>query len=165
MSNQKYSSLRIALHWFSALVILWTLVTGFYRYFFNPQEAFGAWISYVNVSVTTLLIPLFIWRLALLWISPAASVESRIVHVVHLVIYAVITLVLVTGVLMMNKPIEVFNWVTLANPVKDPAWQRIWMQVHIVACGGLAVLVLLHICAVIKHQLAGRSILRKMWFQ
>lgn len=82
---------------------------------------------------------------------------------VHTAIYLATAIVLVSGVLMMNRETEVFNLVSLPPLVSDVALLELFTFVHDVACVLLAVLLVMHIGAVIKHQLAEQSVIKHMF--
>ena len=164
-----YSRLQIGLHWLSAVVILWALVTGSLLSFLElPAEIKGGMASF-NVSLTTLFIPFFLLRLYV-----AASRSAAILHaswtlqqvaarLTHRAIYSSTTVVLISGVLMMQHSADVFG-VARFGPVLTHAWLREWFtQIHTWSCVALAALITLHVAAVIKHQLSGHSIIRRMW--
>jgi cytochrome b561 len=65
---------------------------------------------------------------------------------------------------MMDRPINIFDWVQLAQLLSDPQWLAWFKWVHIAACAVLAGLVSLHIGAVIMHELSGRRLLKRMSF-
>lgn len=87
---------------------------------------------------------------------------DRLAMWMHLLLYFTITVVLVTGVLMMERPIVVFDWFTLPQPLESPLLTGTFNTVHIASCVVLAGLVSVHILAVIKHALTGRSVLGRM---
>jgi cytochrome b561 len=167
LKSTSYSAVRVLLHWFSAIIIVWALVSGFAMAWFDFTPAVKAWVSYFNVSLTALLIPFFFLRL-LLALKPAAAASAmpleRLAAIAHWVLYAVTSLVLVTGVLMMDRPINIFGWLVLPAPLESAGLIAQFFQVHLWSCGVLAVLVALHLAAVIKHHCHGRQVLRRMWF-
>lgn len=166
MKSTSYSPVRVFLHWFSAIIIVWALVSGFAVAWFDFSPAVVAWVSYVNVSLTTLLIPFFFLRLLLALQSAAVAASTPIEWVAalaHWALYVMSSVVLVTGVLMMARPINVFGWVTLPAPLDDPDLIALFFLVHVWSCAILAGLVALHIAAVIKHQCQGRNVLARMW--
>lgn len=166
--NCKYSWQQVCLHWLSAAVIIWATLTGFYLFLFHPSSAVKAWISFVNVSLTTAFIPFFILRIIYCYLhgkpaaNPAQARTEKIAHWVHMFLYANISLVLVTGVLMMEHSINVFNFMLIPAPLSNPLHTTFFHTVHLFSCASLALLVLLHILAVIKHQLSGQGIMRRM---
>lgn len=168
VTTEPYSRARKVLHWLFAAVILWTLFTGFYAALAPVRPEFKDWVGWVNVSLTTLLIPLFAWRCVLAWRQPKArdaaanTFMTRLAGWVHVTLYLTMGVVLVTGVLMMRRPIAVFDWFTLPRPIGSPLITGFFHTVHIASCVVLAALVALHIAAVIKHCLRGTPVLGRM---
>lgn len=166
MNTRTYTTAQVALHWLSALFILWALVMGFYVSLFNVSTHFKEAVAALNVSLATLFIPFFILRFYL----RVKSMRERkvktepLVSFIHNLIYAVTGLVLVTGVLMMDRPIDVFDWFTLPQPITHTVWLNAFMKVHLVSNGVLGILVALHVLAVVKHEWAGTRVLQRMRF-
>lgn len=164
-STARYAPLRVVLHWLSAIFILWALVMGSYVSFLPETAQLRVQVAQLNVALATMFIPLFAWRL---WLRvraeqpPSRGLGEHAAHWVHWLLYLVTGLVLVTGVLMMNRPIRIFDWLTLPQPLHDPTLLRGLMQVHGVSCAVLAGLIGLHVLAVIKHELGGNRVLRRM---
>lgn len=168
MTLSIYSKQQMLLHWVSAAVILWTLVTGFYVANVNVSNDTKQWVAGVNVSLTTLFIPVFCWRLVVfvshLRHERMASFSSAkmLAMFVHRLIYLLVAVVLVSGVLMMDRPIPVFGLFEFPQPLSDVALTDGLFVLHIWACTALAVLVAMHIGAVILHELRGYRVLRRM---
>lgn len=168
MTVYAYSTSRVLLHWFSAAIILWTLASGFYVALAQVSPPLKQGVAFINVSLTTVLIPFFGWRLALFIASHRSSALRRLswaercALAAHTLIYFIVTLVLATGVLMMDRPINVFDLFTFAQPVKDPQWLARFFNLHVGACLLLAALILLHVGAVVVHERRGQRILRHM---
>lgn len=160
---------QILLHWVSALVILWTLSSGFYVAMASVLPETKALIGYINVSLTALFIPVFVVRVYFFFthkISHRSDSGRWAVYaawLVHVALYVVTAIVLATGVLMMRRDIDVFGWVSLTQPITDPYWTQWFEDIHIFSCMLLSVLVALHIAAVIKHEFHGTRVLRRMW--
>nr|WP_229631855.1 cytochrome b/b6 domain-containing protein [Pseudomonas quercus] len=156
------------LHWLNAGIILWALLAGFYVALLPVAADVKHWVAWVNVSLTTLMIPLFIWRCLLAFrrrgraVAQPPALMGRLATAVHLLLYFTITVVLVTGVLMMERPIVVFGWFALPQPLQSPALTGGFHTVHIASCYVLAGLVGVHVLAVLKHALAGQPVLRRM---
>lgn len=163
-----YSGQRVWLHWLSAAVIIWTLVSGFYVAGVEVPARISQWVSFINVSLTTVFIPFFVWRLCLFIAQvrhtnlSALSAEKKRVFFVHALIYFTVIVVLVTGVLMMDRPIDVFAAVEIAQPLSDPALIGVFLTIHVWSCLFLSALIVLHVGAVIVHELCGRRVLRRM---
>lgn len=169
MNQRVFTPVQITLHWLSAVVILWALCSGFLVAFADLPAATKAYISALNVSLTTLLAPLFAWRMALAWYHRHRRVHTRtlmgqMVRYAHHGLYAVTTLVLLTGVLMMDRDIEVFGLLRLPAPVTEPVLLQGYHAIHLYACAVLAVMVALHVGAVLMHQLRRTPVLPRMWF-
>ncbi|MDR6352479.1 cytochrome b/b6 domain-containing protein [Pantoea sp. SORGH_AS_0659] len=164
----KYHPLRVTLHWLSAIIIIWSLLTGFTVYLMSLPDAWEELISFINVSMTTLFIPVFVIRVVaalMLPVSPEPSLNrlnQKVAHAAHLLLYTVISVELITGVLMMKRDINVFDIVTLPAPLDDPSLTSLFTQIHVVTSLLLLLLVALHILAVIKHQFTGKNVLARM---
>lgn len=164
-----YSRRRVLLHWLSAIIILWALASGFYVAFNPVSASTEQWVGSLNVSLTTLFIPFFVWRTWLLVceLEPRGTVLSlnkRLALAVHALIYLVIGVVLVTGVLMMKSAISVFGLVRFPQPLADPLLIELANTVHALSCMVLSLLVALHLCAVLWHEFSGRRVVRRMTF-
>lgn len=170
MKNSSYCWQQKVLHWVSAAVILWILMSGFWLAFGGARGAAYHAVASFNVALGTLYIPVFLLRCWFLFRcrKPASVVPS--VHLqlvargVHLGLYCTTALVLFSGILMMNRPIDVFGWLTFGPMLQDAAWRELWLQLHRVSNVLLTTLVGLHVGAVILHELSGRRILRRMMF-
>lgn len=166
--THKYSTQQILLHWLSAIVIIWSTVTGFYAGLFHPGQATKEFIGFFNVSLTTVFIPFFIIRLVYLFAhakpeeQQLSPTEQRLAQLGHLALYGNISAVLITGVLMMNHNIDVFHLFTIPHPLHNPAVILLFNKLHIALCVSLAALIAGHILAVAKHQYGGKNILNKM---
>lgn len=168
MQPLTYCWQQILLHWVSALVIGWALVSGFYVSVFDVEPATAHLVGFVNVGLTTLFIPVFLlrWLMRHLKARPRAlnehALARQMAHVVHAGLYWLTAVVLLSGVLMMDRAIDVFGWFTIEPWLTDPFWLRAWFTLHITANALLALAVALHVGAVALHELAGRRVLRRM---
>ena len=162
-----YSGRRVLLHWLSAVIILWALVSGFYVAYYPVSASTEHWVGSLNVSLTTLFIPFFAWR-AWLFVcqrrsrDAARSLSKRLATAVHALIYLSIGVVLVSGVLMMKSAISVFGLVRIPQPLGEPSLIALANTVHTLSCGALSALIALHLCAVLWHELCGRRVVRRM---
>ena len=156
------------LHWISAAVIFWGLFTGFYAAFAKPDPFIANWIGFINVSATTLFIPFFILRT---WFffrygKPTVSKKMKghqLAYTVHVLIYINILIVMVSGVLMMERLINVFNIIQFSQPLTDAVLTHQFNLVHKFSCMILGVLVFGHVAAVLYHECLGRLVMRRMW--
>lgn len=163
-----YTSTRIYLHWISALVILWATLSGFGVTLLPVNHPVRQWVESVNPQITSLFIPLFAWRLWLYLSAPSEQsagirdLQKSIAKLTHTLIYLSISGVLLTGVVMMNHPVLLLGIIPLPQLLHSvPALADV-QQLHHLLCAMLAALVALHLAAVLRHQLRGRSVLRRM---
>ena len=165
----KYSILQKVLNGVSALTIIWLLMSGFYVGLISEDLGLKHFIGELNVSVSLLLVPVFLLRL---WVSfgrgySALAGEKNLTpwlaFIVHTMLYISVVIVLISGVLMMDRPIIFFNVVTFSQPFNNVDLTGLFGRIHTPACVMLGVLVTLHVCAVIKHQLSGHSVIKRMF--
>ena len=168
LHKYRYCRVRRSLHWLSALVIIWAIVTGFSLAFFSLSPAVERWLGHFNVTLTLLFIPFFLLRLTLACIQkkPETLELSRrqlwLAACGHWLIYATVLTVLVSGVCMMERPVSVFALAQLDPLFKAGEVTRAFSVVHHYSCALLALLVLGHIAAVIVHQRRGIRLMQKM---
>ncbi|VVN16471.1 hypothetical protein PS645_04072 [Pseudomonas fluorescens] len=168
MKTSGYSTLRVWLHWLSAAVIIWTLVSGFSVASFELLARIKQSVAFINVSLTTVFIPFFVWRLFIFITHvrqtgvSALGLMGKLVFLAHALIYFIVSIVLVTGAMMMDRPINVFGWISIPQPLSDPELIGSFVTLHIGACVVLSLLVVLHVGAVIVHEACGHRLLRRM---
>ncbi|WP_223541786.1 cytochrome b [Pseudomonas sp. BF-RE-26] len=168
MTVSGYSRLRVLLHWLSAAVILWTLLSGFLVAGFEVSAHIKESVAFFNVSLTTVFIPFYLWRLFLFFTHTrfsdlrSLSLVEVLALFVHSSIYLIVGAVLVTGVLMMDRPINVFGVIGIAQPLSDPCLIALFVTVHTWACVVLSLLLAVHIGAVIVHEACNRRVLQRM---
>lgn len=163
-----YSTSQIILHWISAVIILWATLSGFWISLFDLDPDLKNWVSFFNVSLTTLFIPVFAVRIYLACRqpthpeAPARTLDTLMAAWAHRLLYGLTTVVLLTGVMMMDRPINIFDWVLIPQPLTDHGLIDLFFKIHVVACWVLALLIGLHVAAVIKHEASGNPILKRM---
>lgn len=168
LNSPKFDSSARFLHWLSAVVIIWATLSGLYISGDSIAPELKHLIGQFNISLTTVFIPFFIWRLVnrLSRRAPVLNEIPRFQRCVactmHLVIYLCIFTVLTTGVLMMDEPFTLFNLISIPNIVPDPQVTSGFEHLHKYASRFLGVCVLLHILAVVKHHLNGINLLGRM---
>jgi len=157
------------LHWVSALVILWASISGLYIAFFELETYIKSQILSFNVSITTLFIPLFCWRIYYRIKhgvptphSKMSTLEVKLAHLGHTALYVLISVVLVSGVLMMGHDILVFELFTIPQPLQGKTRIQFFESLHFYSCRLLALLVICHLAALVKHEVMGKRILRRM---
>lgn len=167
MKAAGYSIGQKLLHWVSAVVIIWSLLSGFYVAVFTVPTSIKEWVGFVNVSLTTLYIPVFVLRIYCsfshgLDFSVRRSLQEYMALLVHKAMYLVLAVVLVTGVLMMDRPINVFNLFTLPGFARDAASAEWHTNVHALSCAVLMLMLVLHIGAVVLHEKRGKRVMARM---
>ncbi|WP_247257834.1 cytochrome b [Pseudomonas moorei] len=166
-----YSKKRVLLHWVSAAIIVWTLISGFYVAGNEVSVSLKHWVAFFNVSLTTVFIPFFVWRLCIFFAHTRCkhlntlSLGEKLAWFAHVLIYLTVSVVLVTGVLMMDRPIDVFRLIEITPPLSDPKLIAQFVEIHVWACVVLSGLIALHVGAVIVHEVRGHRILRRMSFR
>ncbi len=161
-----YSKTRIFLRWLSAAVILWATFSGFGVALLNPDHPFRQWVEAFNPQLTSLFIPFFAWRLWLAIMAaahhPPKRAQQCLASAVHLLIYAVVSGVLITGVLMMDHEIRLLGLLPLPQLIHSETALAELDELHRLLCAVLAALVALHLGAVVMHQVRGKSVLGRM---
>lgn len=69
-----------------------------------------------------------------------------------------------TGVLMMDRSINVFNLFAISPFLSDPATIARYTQVHVLSCVLLLLMLVLHIGAVVLHEKRGKRVMARMSF-
>ncbi|WP_040063679.1 cytochrome b [Pseudomonas batumici] len=160
-----YSKAQIFLHWLSAAIILWALISGFYVAVFDTSLVLKESVDFFNVSITAAFIPFFVVRVFLSFFrgkQTDRTLAQWTAFWVHKVIYLVTGVVLATGVMMMDRAINLFDLLLIPAPIESAGLVAVFKKIHDVSCVVLAVLVVLHIGAVIRHEVSGHRILRRM---
>jgi|GEM_PF-1001427 len=163
-----YPTARVYLHWLSALVILWATVSGFGVTLLPASHPLRQWVEGFNPVLTSLFIPFFVGRL---WLYMKASphrtdrqpgLQEKIAAITHGTLYLCVAGVLLTGVLMMTHPVVLIATLALPQLVHSASALANLQLLHHGLCALLAVLIGLHVAAVIQHQIKGRSVLYRM---
>jgi superoxide oxidase len=156
------------LHWISAAVILWAMISGFTVGNLPQNSELRRSITDFNVALTTIFIPVFALRIYVRLKLPApaplsASALHRIAaQTAHATLYILVSFVLFSGVFAVDHPASIFGIWTL-QPVALPlSYRDNVTTIHSTACRALGGLVLLHVLAVFRHQSAGRDAVSRM---
>jgi len=170
MNTSAYSTSQKLLYWVSAVIIVWALLSGFFVAVFSVPASVKAWVAFFNVSLTTLYIPVFVLRVYCsfahgLDFSIKRTPQEYMALLVHKAMYLVLALVLATGVLMMDRPINVFNLVSFGPFESDPARIALYTRTHVLSCVALLLMLVLHIGAVVMHERRGKRVLARMSFK
>jgi cytochrome b561 len=154
------------LHWLSAMIILWATLSGFGVALLDQNQPFRQWVESFNPQITSLFIPFFAWRMWLAIRAPASpkrkTIQERIANATHIALYAAVSGVLITGVLMMDHPVVLLALMPLPQLIHSTIALTELHQLHHVLCAILAGLVAVHLGAVVMHQVLGKSVLGRM---
>ena len=169
MKTINYSTLQKVLHGFSAVMIIWLMVSGFYIGVVPDAVSYKQVVGDIHVSLALLLTPIFILRLCVSFGRGCPStvdvnnLAPWLAFFIHTLLYLTVVTVLVSGVLMMDVPISFFNIVSFPAPMENSQLHEVFTLIHTQACAVLVLLVSVHVAAVIKHHCAGRPIIKRMF--
>ncbi|MEQ1813440.1 MAG: cytochrome b/b6 domain-containing protein [Candidatus Nitrotoga sp.] len=166
---EKYDLTARLLHWLSALVILWATISGLYLTLFNNDESIKHQISELNVSITAIFVPVFCWRVihrikhgVPSYGNLLSEREAKIARVMHILLYTLVTVVLLSGVLMMEKDFTMFNLFSISRLIDTPEVQEAFRILHMYSTRILAICIVLHVLASVKHEISGKRIFKRM---
>lgn len=168
--HSTYSGLQKGLHAISMMIIVWLMASGYYAALITHIPEVKGAVSAFNVALATLFAPVFLFRMCVSCGKGYADVlRSRDVmryaaFLVHNLIYITTLIVIVSGFLMMNRDIDMFGLFYIPAVITDPRLHGWFSDSHTLACYGLALLLFMHVAAVIKHHLTGRPVLKGMFF-
>lgn len=164
----KYDITARFLHWLSALIILWAIFSGFFIGFSNVDEVIKRQVADLNISITLVFIPFFIWRVfhRISHHNPSSNFlsgyEANIAKSVHVLLYILIAIVLFSGILMIDREIIIFDIFKIPQTVNDLNALSKFGYLHSYSTKFLALLIVLHVLAVAKHEFRGKPILKRM---
>ena len=157
----RYTATAITLHWLAALLIFTTFPLGVYMHELTLSPLKLQLISYhkwLGVTIFLLTVARLAWRTTH---TPPPLPETiprwqqRAAHGLHLLLYALLLVIPLTGWLMSSAkgfPVVYMGLVQLPNLVgKDKALGDLLMDIHKMLNFGLLALVGMHIAAALKH--------------
>ena len=156
------------LHWLSATVILWAISSGFYILLVRPSQAVIHAIADFNVAITLLFVPIFIIRILVSYLleKPATPQlrqrQQKIANRAHALLYLMVVIVLVSGVLMMERDMSVFGWFEVKAILSKGSLTQGFFILHRIANTVLFMLLVAHILAVVYHQIKGIPLMKRM---
>ena len=162
----RYTPVAVVLHWLLALAIVGTFGVGLYMAdlpFSMTRLKLYNWHKWAGVTILALSALRLLWRLAN---RPPADLpmpvwQARAAHGVHLLLYIAFFAVPLTGWAMSSAkgfPIVWFGVLPLPDFVpKDKELGELLANVHAALAWGLALLVLAHVGAALKHQFIDRD--------
>lgn len=170
--SQNYDITSRILHWISAIIILWATVSGISISYLSVGDDTKNLVASLNVSLTTLFIPVFIFRVLNRfklgipsYSGSLSSFEKKAAGITHLLLYATTSIVLLSGWLMMEKGINVFGLIEFPVLIHQKDTQQLFSIYHTASTHFLALLIVLHVGAVINHELKGIRVFQRMALQ
>ncbi|PUA18741.1 cytochrome b [Glaciimonas sp. PCH181] len=167
--HERYDTLTRRAHWIAAVIIIYTMIAG-YSLHLMVGTVYFAFFSVLNMSLGTLVIPLMIVRYIWAFFRPSVPYptdlsrpKKNMAHLAHEMFYLIIFVMLISGVLMLTHGFPLFWLIDIPQPIINPAVNAFFFKIHRVACIAVSVTLVLHIAAVVKHQLIDkRDILSRM---
>lgn len=157
--RQRYDGLSRFLHWTIALGIIYTMIVGYSLHFISNEGTY-AFLSTMNMSVATLVGALMIVRYVWRFFRPAVPFDDHVtatqkstIRMAHDLFYIIIFLVLISGFLMVHHGFQLFFLIDVPRIVTVDAVNDFFFMVHRASCIALALMLGLHLAAVVKHQL------------
>ncbi|MGZ9713827.1 cytochrome b [Glaciimonas sp. GNP009] len=167
--HNRYDVFTRRVHWIAAGLIIYTMIAGYSLHFLIDTPYFS-FFSVLNMSIGTVVIPLTVVRYLWKFFRPSVPYpadlsrpKKNIAHLAHEMFYLVIFVMLLSGVLMLTHSYRFFWLIDIPNPINDASINGFFFDVHRASCAGVAVMLILHLAAVAKHQLIDkRNIISRM---
>ncbi|QHJ00367.1 cytochrome b [Xylophilus rhododendri] len=166
----RYSAVAIALHWILAAAITGIFLVGLYMtsLSFSPLRLkLYNWHKWAGVAILTLSVLRLLWRLARRPPELPEAVSAAMPrwqhvahHGTHHLMYALFFIVPLVGWAYSSAagfPIVLFGVLPLPGLAPDPELAALIKPWHQISAYALAGLVVLHVAAVVKHQLIDRD--------
>ena len=151
-----------------AIVIIYATAAGYFMHLTvdSYPELFN-FLSILNMSMATLITPLFLIRWCWRYLRDPLPVEPvahhKLVRMAHSLIYFLMFCVLLSGFLMLKDEYTLFWLYTVPNPISSPELNSFFFMAHRISCMLLATLVVIHASAALYHHyVAGNRILYRM---
>lgn len=168
MTRTYYDLFSRFLHWAMAIVIIYATIAGYVMHLvIDDYPAVFHVLSVINMSMATLITPLFFIRWGWKYMRnapPAPQVaHHKIAKLVHSLLYFMMFLVFVSGFLMLKESYSWFWLYQINNPVSSADINQFFFTLHRYSCVVLAGLVILHVSAALHHHwIKGNKILHRM---
>lgn len=166
--GERYDGLTRLLHWIFAISIIYASVAGYSLRWIDDRPLHD-FLSRLNVSLATLLIPLFplraMWKFVRTDPPPpaVATRDLRLARGVQNLLYVAIFATLASGFLMMPHGYMLFGRIAVPTPFEKGEVTAEFGWMHSVCTAVLSGLILVHIMGVLKHTLIKSvNILRRM---
>ncbi|EHP43358.1 cytochrome b561 [Cupriavidus basilensis OR16] len=163
-----YGATAIGLHWIIALLIFAAFGLGLYMTSIPGLSMLKlklfSWHKWIGVTVFAIAVLRVLWRATHRAPAPAAATpawQAKAAHAAHLLLYALIVVVPITGYLYSSAagvPVVYLGiWQLPALIEKNDELKEILKLVHIWLNYLMAVIVVVHAAAAIKHQFIERD--------
>jgi len=172
--QDRYGLVHVLLHWLTAVAVIGLFALGIWMVDLAYYDSFYNRAPMIHKSVGMLLIGLVLFRIVWRLVNgvPGAEPgipwwEARLAHFAHLLIYALLIAILISGYLIptaRGAPISVFGWFQIpALPALVDNQETIAGWWHRILAWGLMGLVAIHATAALKHHFFNRdNTLRRM---
>ena len=164
------------LHWLMAIVIIFLLGLGIYMTKFISSDSESRMAIYnLHKSFGVLALILIAIRLVNRFINKAPALPATIIkieaiaaHLAHFLLYLLMIIIPLSGYLMSNSfgyPVNFFGFQMPFLVMQNPELGKIFAEIHEITAYLLIAMVILHVCAVIKHRFfdkAENDVLKRM---
>lgn len=159
----RYDLFSRILHWVLAIGIIYATIVGYGLHFISDPQVF-TFFSELNMSLATVMATLMVVRFIWRFFRPSVPYGSHItghkkglVVLLHEIFYLIIFAVLISGFLMLEHGYSLFGLIQIPQPLENLEVNRFFFTVHRISCISLGLMLLMHVCAVIKHQLFDKN--------
>lgn len=167
--RSRYDRFSRILHWVLAVGIIYAGLVGYGLHFISDPHVFS-FFSELNMSLATvmtlLMIVRFTWRFFRSAVPYGEHIQGNkkgLVILLHEVFYLIIFVVLISGFLMLKDGYSLFGMLPIPQPLHNLEVNIFFFTVHRYSCMALGLMLLMHVAAVIKHQLIDKkNILSRM---
>jgi len=176
-ARPRYHGVAIALHWLIALALLFMFASGLYMVNADISKAQQYQWFQTHKSAGVLLLWAIVARVLVRWLIPVPALpaelrpaEQRAARWGHLLLYVAMILMPLSGWLMVSAsafglPTIVFGWFEwphIPGVSRNKAIETFARTGHEIIAMGFALLIVVHLAAVIKHHRDGISLLSRM---
>ncbi|PSW21985.1 cytochrome B [Photobacterium sanctipauli] len=170
MKTVNYDRATRYLHWLMAIIIIYATCAGYAMHLvIDSHPNIFQFLSVLNMSLATIGSIAFIIRWIWKYFRPVKSFnekgipqwQSSLAHLIHSVIYQLMLVVFISGFLMLETSYELFWLITIPNPITSPDINSFFFTVHRISCAALALVVLLHASAALKHHFVTKNLVLK----
>ncbi|MDW1848711.1 cytochrome b/b6 domain-containing protein [Vibrio sp. Vb2110] len=145
-------------HWIIAAVTLYALIAGYVMLMvMDSYPNLFSFLSILNMSLATLIFPLFVLRWVWKYFRPDVESDSGsakyhgLVKIAHSTLYVLMFIVFVSGFLMLKHHYDFFWLIEIPNLISDENINNFFFLIHRYACIMLSLFVLMHVVAALAH--------------